>query len=57
MNSAIQIASIEDVANKATQHKIAEKCKTAEIASLRLFEVFKTMIAESHQAQTQQTQA
>ncbi|EAI5602843.1 chemotaxis protein [Campylobacter upsaliensis] len=57
MNSAIQIAGTEDVTSKATQHKIAEKCKTAEIASLRLFEVFKTMITESHQAQTQQTQA
>ncbi|MCR2061015.1 methyl-accepting chemotaxis protein [Campylobacter helveticus] len=56
MNSAIHIASTEETTSKATQHKIAEKCKTAELASLKLFDVFKSMIAESHQNTYQQPQ-
>ncbi|WP_270977801.1 methyl-accepting chemotaxis protein [Campylobacter helveticus] len=56
MNSAIHIASTEETTSKATQHKIAEKCKTAELASLKLFDVFKSMIAELHQNTYQQPQ-
>ena len=56
MNSAIHIASTEETTSKATQHKIAEKCKTAELASLKLFDVFKSMITESHQNTYQQPQ-
>lgn len=56
MSSAIHIASTEETTSKATQHKIAEKCKTAELASLKLFDVFKSMIAESHQNTYQQPQ-
>ncbi|WP_270983051.1 methyl-accepting chemotaxis protein [Campylobacter helveticus] len=56
MNSAIHIASTEETTSKATQHKIAEKCKTAELASLKLFDVFKSMMAESHQNTYQQPQ-
>lgn len=48
MNLAIQVAHLEDIANTATQHKIIDRCKTAENASLKLFEIFKEMIEEAH---------
>lgn len=48
MNSAIHIANVEDVGTAVTQHKIIEKCQTAENASLHLFDVFKEMLNESH---------
>ncbi|MBZ7949493.1 methyl-accepting chemotaxis protein [Campylobacter molothri] len=47
MNSAIDIAATEDVGLNLTQHKIIERCQTAENASLNLFDVFKEMLHES----------
>lgn len=46
INSAIMVANTEDIALEEVQNRIFEKCKTAENASLNLFDVFKSMIEE-----------
>ncbi|WP_407924072.1 CZB domain-containing protein [Campylobacter estrildidarum] len=52
MNAAIDIAGAEDVSLNAVQHRIIEKCQTAEHASLNLFDIFKEILHETQSSET-----
>jgi len=51
INSAIDVASSQDLTSTATQFQIIDKCKNAENASMQLFDIFREIVDETHKIQ------